>query len=87
MKRRDASVELEYYDAKGPDIDFVVVWLLGNDLRRDIQWCTLEGVQTERSCRHFTRKTEVTEFNDTVTQEDVLWFQVPMHNTVVIEIQ
>lgn len=87
MERRYAGVQLVDDDAKGPDVDLVVVGLLRDDLRRDVQWRPLERVQANRCSRHFPGETEVAQLNDAVPDEDILGFQVSMHDAVVVEVE
>lgn len=74
-------------DSERPDINLVVVRLFRDDLRCDVKWSSLERVKTDGCGGHLTSKAEVTELNDAVSNEDVLGFQVAMHNSVVVEIE
>lgn len=87
VERGSSDCELIQDDSEGPNINFVSVWAVLKDLRGNIEWRSFDGHQEIGRCRHLFREAEVTDFNLILMQENILRLQVPMQDSVLMEVE
>jgi len=65
----------------------VGVVLLLEDLRRDIERRSLDGLQEICGCRHLLGEAEVAQLDGPALQQDVLGFEVAVDHLILMEVQ